>query len=196
MQSKTLVRMMAGAVLVAGLGTARAEDAAAVDAYAIDPGHSSIAFKVAHLVISKVRGEFGDYTGALSVEGGKVVSAEATMKAASISTGSSDRDNHLKSADFFDVAQFPEITFRSTAITADGITGDLTIHGVTKSVTLAYTVSGPVLDPWGSTKLGFAASGKINRQDFGLTWSKALETGGLVVGDEIELVIEAEFAKK
>jgi polyisoprenoid-binding protein YceI len=172
------------------------------DTYQIDPAHTTVGFSVEHLVISKVSGRFKDVTGMLEVdlEAKPVVrSATATVKAASIDTGIEKRDEHLRGADFFDVAQFPDLTFVSKKVAAkDGknyITGTLTIHGVSREVTALFTIKGPVKDPWGKMRLGLHASGTIDRKDYGLTWSKTLETGGLVVGDEVELDLQVEAIK-
>ncbi|MCE9612777.1 MAG: YceI family protein [Lentisphaerae bacterium] len=200
MNGKRLMAVLAGMLVVAGLQAAKADDAApaapAVTTFAADLAHSKVAFRVQHLMISKVSGEFKDYTGTLQLDGHTLVGAEAVIKAASIDTANAKRDEHLRSPDFFDVAKFETLTFKSTGVKGDTLVGDLTIHGVTKSVELKYALSGPVQDPWGNTKLGFEASGKISRADFGLTWNKALEAGGLLVGDEVDLNIEMELAKQ
>lgn len=203
MNRTILSRWILAATLTTGVCMAHAEDSAVEaaapksgDRYAVDASHSSVGFKVSHMVISKVRGNFAEYDASLQIDNGQLLNAAATIKVASVNTGSTDRDEHLRGSEFFNVAAHPEMTFQSTSITGDTIVGDLTLNGVKKSISLTYTLSGPVQDPWGNTKLGFAATASINRQDFGLTWSKALETGGLVVGDEIELVIDSEFAKK
>jgi len=159
-----------------------------------------VGFRVDHLVISKVNGEFKDYKATLHVDGKTLTAATAEIKVASVDTGIKDRDKHLLGADFFDAEKHPTITFtcKSTKKKAgkDVLVGDLTLHGVTKEIELAYELKGPIKDPWGNTKVGFAASGTISRKAFGLTWSKKLETGGLVVGDEVELLIDVEAAKK
>jgi len=168
----------------------------------IDPAHSHAAFTVRHLVISNVRGEFGKSEGALTLDEGDVTKSkvEATIDMASIDTREAKRDEHLKSPDFFDVAKFPKMTFKSTKVEKAGegklkVTGDLTLKGVTKSVVL--DVTGPtkeIKDPWGNVKRGVSASGKINRQDFGVSWGKVIEAGP-VVGDEVTIEIEAELTK-
>ena len=167
--------------------------------YAIDPAHTKIGFEISHLVISTVDGRFDQYTG--DVEMGKTVDdtkLNATLQVASINTGNGDRDKHLKGPDFFNAEQFPTITFKSTKITgkADAlkITGDLTLHGVTKSVTLDGKYMGVVNDPFGNTKVAFVARGKLSRKDFGLTWSKTIEAGP-VVGDEVVLSLNVEAGK-
>lgn len=201
MNTTRYVMMAAMAVMVAGAVSARAEDAAAAAApvtttYVADPMHAKLGFRVVHLVISKVNGEFKAYSATLKVDGSKLVEAEAVIEAKSIDTGIADRDTHLRTADFLDVANNPEIRFKSTSVSGDKIVGDLTIRGVTRPVELTYSLKGPIQDPWGNTKLGFEAQGVINREDFGLTWNKALETGGLVVAKEVEILIDMEFGQK
>ncbi|MBI5066928.1 MAG: YceI family protein [Deltaproteobacteria bacterium] len=167
----------------------------------IDTAHTEAGFSVRHLVISTVKGSFGKTTGTVKLDPADLTksSVEATIDVASVNTRNEDRDKHLKSPDFFDVAKFPTITFKSTKVEKAGdglkVTGDLTMKGVTKPVVL--TVAGPtgeVKDPWGNTRRGLQAKGKVNRQDFGVTWSKVVEAGP-VVGDEITIDIEAELIK-
>ncbi len=169
----------------------------------LDPAHSHTSFTIRHLVISNVRGEFTKFAGAVKLDEKDLAksSVEVTLEAASIDTGIPDRDKHLKSADFFDVEKFPTITFKSTKIEPAGkgklkVTGDLTMHGVTKPVVLA--VEGPtaeIKDPWGNARRGVSASAKLDRKAWGLTWSKAVEAGP-VVGDEVKIEIEAELLKQ
>lgn len=166
--------------------------------FTLDKAHSAVEFTVKHLAISKVRGTFENYDAKFWYEPGKPESwkVEATIQAASISTNNEDRDNHLRSEDFFEVEKFPTITFVSTGVEMTGedtakLMGDLTIHGVTKPVVLDLEINGMV-EFMGTTKAGFEASTKINRKDFGLTWHKALETGGLVVGDEVQISLQIE----
>ena len=170
--------------------------------YNIDTQHSSAQFKVRHMMIANVKGEFDKLSGTVEFDPANAAlsSVEAKIDVNSISTRETDRDNHLKSADFFDAAQFPEIAFKSKKVAAAGsgfkITGDLTIHGVTRPVTLS--VEGPTppqMDPWGNVRIGLEATTKIDRKDFGLTWNTALETGGILVGDTVHITIEAEFIK-
>ena len=156
----------------------------------IDPAHSAAEFKVKHMMISNVKGHFAKVTGVLSLDESDLTNSrvESVIEAASIETRDAQRDAHLKSADFFDVEKFPTLTFKSTAINIvrDGelaVEGDLTIHGVTRKVT--FSVDGPTppaKDPWGNTRVAVAATTKINRKDYGLTWNAALETGGILVG--------------
>lgn len=190
--------LMAGAVVVASMGVARAQEAAASagDSFVIDRAHSTLEFRVQHLVISKVRGTFGDYTGSLALKDGKLESLEGAVKAATIDTANADRDKHVRSPDFLNADAHPEITFKSTAVQAAKLVGDLTINGVTRSVELAYSLNGPIQDPWGKTRLGLEASGTIDRQEFGLTWNQALEAGGVVVGNDVDILLNAEFIKK
>jgi polyisoprenoid-binding protein YceI len=170
--------------------------------YRVDPAHTTAEFVVRHLMITKVRGRFTAVDGQAELAPGNdlPISVRATIDAASIDTREEQRDAHLRSADFFDVEKFPQLTFESTRIagTPDDFTidGKLTIHGVTRDVTLNGSFEGRVTDPWGGERVGYAAYGKINRKDFGLNWNAALETGGVVVGDEvrIELNVEAVLA--
>jgi polyisoprenoid-binding protein YceI len=167
-----------------------------------DNSHSSVEFSIDHLVISEVTGKFTDYTGSVSTtnENFEEANIEFIIEVASINTDNSDRDDHLRGADFFDVAKYPQITFKSNSFKKVSgkkyqLSGDLTMHGVTKAVTFDVNYGGTVLDPWGNTKAGFKLTGELNRKDYGLTWSKALETGGLVVGDEVTLTVRVELAK-
>ena len=165
----------------------------------LDASHSSIHFSVRHLVIAKVRGQFTRWSGAFTVEDGDFSRAKvtATIDASSIETGVADRDKHLKSADFFDVASFPEIKFESTRIEAAGkehwkLIGNLTIHGVTREVTLQVEHSGQAKDPWGNQRLGFAAKTSIERKEFGLTWNQVLDAGGVMIGERVDIEIDLE----
>lgn len=174
----------------------------AADTYTIDNAHSSVGFAVKHLMVTNTKGQFKDYTGTIQYDAKDIAksSVEVTIQAASIDTANTDRDNHLRGGDFFDAAKFPEITFKSTKILKQGLgyeaLGKLTIKGVTKDVKIPFTLSGPVKDPWGNTKLGIEGGLVINRQDYGVTWSKTLDNGNLVVANDvkIELVIEAALA--
>jgi polyisoprenoid-binding protein YceI len=166
----------------------------------VDPSHSNAQFSVRHLMISNVKGEFSKVTGQVRFDPDKPenLSAEASIDVSTINTREHDRDNHLKSPEFFDVEKYPTITFKSKSAErgSDGLKlkGDLTIHGVTREVTL--DVEGPTpptKDPWGNIRAGASATAKINRKDFGLTWHQALETGGVVVGDEVKLTIDVEL---
>jgi polyisoprenoid-binding protein YceI len=168
----------------------------------IDSSHSSAQFKVKHLMISNVKGEFAGITGTLELSENITESKiEAIIDAATVDTRDEKRDAHLRSADFFDVEKFPTLSFKSGRVSkkADGelvVAGDLTIHGVTKPVTFDVEgPSAPTKDPWGGTRLGLTATTKIDRKDFGLTFNMALETGGLLVGEDIAIILEVEFVK-
>ena len=169
----------------------------------IDPAHSSATFSIRHMTVSNVRGEFGKVSGMVNWDDADVSksTAEATIDATTINTHEPKRDTHLKSPDFFDAEKYPTITFKSTHVQKVGanhlkITGDLTMHGVTRPVTLDATYTGEVKDPGGSIRRGASATTKLNRKDFGLTWNKALEAGGVLVGDEVDIALELELAKK
>ena len=176
--------------------------AIAADKYDIDPAHSTLGFAIKHLKVSTVRGVFTNYSGAIEFDPNDLSSfkTEVTIQANSIDTKNEQRDNHLKSADFFDVEKFPTITFTNAKLEkqADGvvIVGDLMMKGVTKSITIPVEVSGPVKGMQGDDVIGIAGEGMINRQDFGISWSKALDSGGLVVDDTVRLVVEIEAHKK
>ncbi len=166
-----------------------------------DTAHSSISFRVRHMMFAKFRGHFGKWQGSLEATPGQLGAAKAhvTIEASSIDTGIADRDNHLRSADFLDTATFPSITFTSTGVKVAGdaltITGDLTIRDVTRSIVLTGDYSGEGKDPWGNVRLGFSAHTKLSRKDFGLVWNQLLETGGAIVGDEIEVDLEVEVQR-
>ncbi|GMU67142.1 MAG: polyisoprenoid-binding protein [Acidobacteriota bacterium] len=169
----------------------------------IDSAHSGIHFSVRHLVIAKVRGQFGRWNGTLTVPDGDFTkaTAEVTIDATSIDTGVADRDAHLRSADFFDVENHPEITFRSRRLekrTGDrfALVGDLTIRGTTREVTLDVESAGQTQDPWGNQRAAFSAKTSVDRKSFGLTWNQALETGGVMVGDRVEIEIEVEAVRQ
>jgi polyisoprenoid-binding protein YceI len=174
-----------------------------VTTWKIDPAHSVAEFKVKHMMISNVKGSFTGLTGTLSLDETDYTHSvvEAAIDVATIKTGEEQRDGHLKSADFFDAAQFPAITFKSTNIDSKGgadyeLTGDFTLHGVTKPVTFAVEdVSVPSKDPWGNQRIGLSATAKMNRKDFGLIWNSALETGGLLVGEDVTINLEVQFIK-
>jgi polyisoprenoid-binding protein YceI len=163
-----------------------------ISTWNLDAGHSAAGFKVRHMMISHSKGEFSGLSGVLQLDEVDYThsTVEASIPVSTLRTGDDSRDEHLKNADFFDVEKFPTMTFKSTSMRSTGarnyaVTGDLTIHGVTKSVTLTVEdVSQPSKDPWGNWRIGLSASAKINRRDFGLTWNSALESGGVLVGDE------------
>lgn len=166
--------------------------------YTVDVPHTQIHFSVAHLMVFKVRGSFTDFSGEIDIDtqNKTLTSASAVIKAESIDTRNAKRDEHLRSPDFFEVDKYPEIYFTSKKIngTGDDITviGDLTIRGVTKEITLKGGFAGVAVDPWGNSRAGFTATGEVDRRDFGLTWNKALEAGGFVVGDKITIGLEVE----
>ncbi|MFY9779313.1 MAG: YceI family protein [Candidatus Baltobacteraceae bacterium] len=166
--------------------------------YVIDPKHSSVGFTVRHLVISKVRGQFRVLSGKIELAASEIpVAAFAEIEAASIDTCEEQRDAHLRSADFLDTEKYPKLTFSSTQIvpksaTEFTLTGDLTLRGVTRSVSLEGEVEGRTTDPWGFDRLGYSAKGRISRKDFGLEWNQLLETGGAVVGDTVEIALDLE----
>jgi polyisoprenoid-binding protein YceI len=178
--------------------------ATGVTTWEIDPVHSSAQFKVRHMMISNVKGEFTAIRGTLKLDPADITrsSVEASIDASSISTRDAQRDGHLKSADFLDAERHPSLTFRSTKITrrADGTieaAGDLTIHSITRPA--VFDVEGPTpetKDPWGNTRLAVSATTVIDRKDFGLVWNSTLETGGLLIGDQVTITLDAEFLKK
>ena len=173
------------------------------DTWQIDSSHTSVEFTVRHMMISNVKGQFQKTTGTITANGNDPASAkiDVTIDASSVDTRVERRDAHLKSPDFLDVAKFPTITFKSTKVEAAGpnkwtMTGDLTIHGVTRPVVLDVEGSGPPIQVMGHTRAGASATTKIKRSDFGLTWNKALETGGVLVGDDIAISIDLEAVKE
>lgn len=169
----------------------------------IDAAHSNVIFNVSHMVIAEVTGNFKEFNATLvqngeDFSGGKLT---ATIKVSSIDTDNEGRDKHLRSADFFDAEKYPEITFVSKSIEKISdknykVTGDLTMRGVTKSVVLDMKFNGQMNDPWGNTKAGFKATTRVDRKDFGLGWNKVLETGGLMVGEDINIIINTEMNKE
>ena len=176
--------------------------AMAADSWGIDKAHSDVNFKIRHL-ISKVSGRFGEFDGKITADFQNLSgsSVEFTINAASIDTANEDRDKHLRSADFFDVEKYPEITFKSSKITkmddtTFAVTGTFTMHGVSKTITLPVTYLGEAQDPWGKTKAGYELSTTLNRKDYGVSWNKALDTGGFILGDEVEISINLEVEKK
>jgi polyisoprenoid-binding protein YceI len=169
----------------------------------VDVSHSKIGFAVSHLVISETEGSFDVYDGTIVSKADDFTGAEInfSVDAASINTANADRDKHLKSADFFDAEKFPKLTFKSTSFKKVGgnkyvLEGDLTIKGVTKKVKFDVTYNGQAKSPWGQTAAGFKATSTINRTDFGLTWNKALEAGGLLVGENVDITLKLEFIKQ
>ena len=173
------------------------------DTYTVDKQHSEASFQVRHFV-TNVRGKFEDIEGTVNIDPGKPAtsSVEFKIKATSINTGVTDRDKHLRSVDFFDVANFPEITFKSTSIKAGAtkdvydVTGDLTMHGVTKRITIPVALLGFAKDPWGGERAGFSLETTLNRQDYGIKWNKALDNGGMMLSDDVKVSINLETMKK
>jgi polyisoprenoid-binding protein YceI len=169
----------------------------------LDPVHSTAEFKVRHMMISWVKGKFTGLTGTLTLHDSDhtLHQVEASIDVASIQTGAADRDGHLKSGDFFNVEQFPTLTFKSSDVKSAGkgefsVTGDFTMHGVTKPVTFEVEeFSDPAKDPWGNQRVGLIATTKINREDFGLTYNAALETGGVLVGKDVTITLDVQFVK-
>jgi polyisoprenoid-binding protein YceI len=167
----------------------------------LDPSHTTVEFSAKHLMITTVKGRIADVAGTISIDdkNPQNSSVEATLNAASLDTRTDQRDQHLRSADFLDVEKFPEIKFRSTRIQGGKdsfkLTGDLTIRDVTKPITLDVEFEGATTDPWGGERVGFSANGKIDRREFGLTWNQALEAGGVVVGNDVKISLEAQAVK-
>ncbi len=171
--------------------------------WAIDPTHTEIGFKVKHMMFTNVSGKIGKYDSVIETNGDDFTGAivEFTGDTDSITTGTADRDAHILSPDFFDAAKYPKISFTATSFKKldEGdfeITGDLTLHGETKPVTLAADFGGLMKDPWGNIKAAFSLSGKINRKDWGLVWNAALETGGVLVSDEVRILAEVQLVKQ
>lgn len=171
--------------------------------WALDPTHSELGFKVKHMMFTNVSGKFNQFTVALENENDDFLSSQIEFSAdiATIDTGNPDRDNHLRSGDFFDAEKFPAMQFRSDSVKADGpqnfkVSGDLTIRDITRPVVLDVEYSGMMKDPWGNTKIGVAIETRINRKDFGLTWNAALETGGVLVGEDVKIHSELQFVKQ
>lgn len=171
--------------------------------WAIDPAHSEIGFKVKHMMFTNVSGKFNNFTAEISSDGDDFNNASINFEAAidSVSTGNTDRDNHLLSADFFDAAQFPKLQFKGTSFSKVDdnnykLNGDLTLHGETKPVTLDVEYGGLMQDPWGNTKAAFNINGKINRKDWGLAYNAILDNGGLLLSEDVKLNIEVQLAKQ
>ena len=185
------------------MSTAATKPGPSTSTWNIDPVHSTAQFKVKHMMISNVKGEFTSLSGTLQLHETDLALSKitASIDAGSISTHEPQRDAHLKSADFLDVENFPKLTFVSTQITRKGaeefaVTGDLTIHGVTRPVTFDFEeLSAPQKDPWGNTRIGLSGTTKINRKDFGLHWNTTLETGGFLVGDDVTITLDVQFVK-
>jgi polyisoprenoid-binding protein YceI len=177
--------------------------AATTGTWDIDPTHSTIGFVARHAMVAKVRGGFSDFTGVLTLDGTDTANslAQLTIMAGSFSTNNAERDAHVKSAEFLDVEQFPTLTFQSTSVAQKDdnefvVTGDLTIHGVTKPVDVTFELLGTSQDPWGGTRIGFEGKTEISRKEFGLVWNVALETGGVLVSDTVKLELDVEAVKQ
>ncbi len=172
------------------------------DRYEIDPVHTLIGFSVRHLVINNIKGKFGDFSGTILYDENDITgsSVSVTMRTASINTGVDKRDDDLRSPNFFAVAQYPEMTFRSTRIEKRGggtvAVGTLTLHGVSKEIAVPFTLSGKIKDPWGNERIGVEASLTIDRRDWGITYSKTMDSGGLIVGNEVKIDLNVEAIKK
>ncbi|ASS94867.1 YceI family protein [Peribacillus simplex] len=171
--------------------------------WTVDPTHSAIEFSVKHMMIAKVKGSFNKFEASILANPSDLTTAEIdfTVDVASIDTRNADRDNHLRSADFFDVEKNPTLTFKSTKIVKTNedeydVTGNVTLNGITQEETFSITFEGQGKDPWGNEKAGFSGKGKVKRSDYGLTYNAALETGGVLIGDQITLTIEIEAAKE
>lgn len=169
--------------------------------YDIDPAHSRVGFSARHAMVTKVRGSFGEFSGSAHIAEDPAAShAEVTIPAASLTTGQDDRDGHLRSGDFLDAETYPELTFRSTGVERDGqiyrITGDLAVRDVTRPVTVDFEFTGLAQDPFGNVRAGFEGRTTINRKDFGLTWNAALETGGVLVSDKVDLEFDVSAIKR
>jgi polyisoprenoid-binding protein YceI len=175
---------------------------AAADTFTVDKGHSDTSFRIRHLV-SNVTGRFDDFSGTIDLDKSNMEKSavQFEIQTASINTGVADRDKHLRSADFFDVEKYPTITFKSTSIKKTGensydVTGDFTMHGVTKKITLPVTFLGETKGPRGGTVAGFEASTTLNRKDYGIVWNRALDTGGFILGDDVKVSINLETGKQ
>ena len=197
-----IARMVHVAAAVLALLTTWSSPAQAETArWNVDTEHSTIEFRVAHMLVSKTTGHFTDYQGYIDMDAdaGTVKAIEATVKTASVTTNHEKRDAHLRNADFFDVEKYPAMTYRMKHYqkTAEGYqaVGELTLRGVTKDITLTGNFNGVAKDPWGNLRAGFNAEGKLNRKDFGMVWSKTLDGGGLVVGDDVLIKLDIECIK-
>ncbi|RXJ68032.1 hypothetical protein CRV08_09495 [Halarcobacter ebronensis] len=181
-------------IIKTGLASVMAASALFAGTYNVDPSHSNVGFKVKHLMISNVTGKFNKFDGSFEYDekSGKITALNGVVDASSINTEDQKRDGHLKSADFFDVAKYPNITFKVSKVDDDKAYGKLTIKDVTKDVVFDVETTGTATDPWGNKRVGLEISGKINREDFGLTWNQALEAGGVLLGDTIKINVELE----
>jgi len=171
----------------------------AADTYTLDPAHTTVCFFVRHLGISNIPGKFKEFTGSLVLDGDTLKEATATIQVQSVDTGVAQRDNHLRTADFFDAAQYPVITFKTKRVEKDEkqvvVVADFTMRGVTKELRLPVTLNGPIKDPWGNMRVGLEAKLKLNRKDYGIHYNQVLESGIPAVGDEVEIILNAEATK-
>jgi polyisoprenoid-binding protein YceI len=171
--------------------------------WAVDATHSSVDFSIRHMMVSNVKGTFHTYSASIDADPSDLTTADIqfSVDLASIDTRNADRDNHLRTGDFFDIEKYPQLTFNATKIEKKSddeyaVTGDLSLHGVTRAETFAATFEGSGKDPWGNEKVGFSAKGAINRSDYGLTYNAVLETGGIMVGDTVKISLEIQAAKQ
>jgi polyisoprenoid-binding protein YceI len=189
--TKTLVAVLFSSLLAWG--------AFAADTYKLDPNHSTVGFSVSHLVINNVHGKFNEFSGTVVVDNNAIKEAKGTIEVKSIDTGITKRDDHLRTPDFFDAQKYPTITFVSKRAEKKGdenvLIGEFTMRGVTKEIALPVKLSGPITDPWGGTRIGVHAKTKLSRKEFGISYNASSKTGSAVVGDEIEIEINAEAVK-
>ncbi|MCX6929044.1 MAG: YceI family protein [Verrucomicrobia bacterium] len=192
MRTKTIIGLTTAVLLAFSYANA-------ADNYKIDPAHTSVGFSVRHMGVSNVKGHFDDFSGLLVLDNGSIQEASGTIQVKSVNTGMEKRDNHLRTTDFFDAAKYPLITFKSKRVEKSGeqtvLIADFTMRGVTKELRLPVTLSGPVKDPMGNTRIGLEAKTTVNRKDYGIQFNALMETGGLVVGEEVALEINAEATK-
>ena len=193
MQIKRTLAPIAAALLLGSV-------ASAMDTYNIDPAHTSIGFSVRHLGLNTVKGQFKEFAGAIVLDDGKIAEARGTIQVKSVDTGVQQRDNHLRTADFFDATNYPTITFKTKRIEMTGgqivMISDFTMRGVTKELRLPAKLAGPSKDPWGNLRIGLEAKTKLNRKDYGINYHQVIKTGVLAVGEEVELEINAEAVKE
>lgn len=193
MRTKVMIGFAASALLLAAT-------AVSAETYSVDPAHTSLAFSVRHLGISNVRGHFGEFTGTIVIDKGAIKDAQATMQVKSIDTGVKQRDDHLRSADFFDAAKYPVITFKTKSVEKKGdqfvLIADFTIRGVTREVRLPVKLNGPIKDQDGQTRIGLEGKLTINRKDYGINFDAVLETGVALVGEEVSIEVNIEAVQQ
>ncbi len=201
MRKVSKVFLLIGMVFSMGVGSATVLFAEMAK-WNLDHDHSMVGFQVAHMVVSKTSGKFTEYSGVVEMdpEAGEFKTIDAVIQTASVTTDHQKRDEHLRTPDFFDVQKFPTMTYKMKSYTKTGdeytAVGALTLLGVTKEITLVGTFNGVAQDPWGNTRAGFTAAGTINRKDFGMKFSKLLDNGGMIVGDEVKIILEIEVIKE